>query len=145
MPTDQVPSASPPSLSSQPTPNSEEAFLERVIRLSGNDPDGRAVIDNSGNSYFEPLPEPETLRGCLEEIGERWTALGLGKSGTEAAIRAEIEECRRWLAQPEPRGPAPACTTAPYAGVLFPDQGGTLGLARLIAFLFAGIRACRQV
>ena len=120
-------------------------FLERVIRLSGNSPDGRAVIDNSGNSYFEPLPEPETLRGCLEAIGEQWTALGLGKSGTEAAIGAEIDRCRQWLARPEPRGPAPACSTGQYASVLFPDQGRTLGLARLIAFLFAGIRACRTL
>jgi hypothetical protein len=118
-------------------------FAERVIRLSGNNPDERAVIRNSGNSYFEPLPEPEALRGCLEEIGMRWTDLGLGKSGTEAAIGAEIEQCRQWLARPEPRGPAPACSTAPYAGVLFPDQGRTLGLARLIAFLFAGIGVCR--
>jgi len=119
-------------------------FLERVIRLSGNVPDGREVIDNSGNSYFEPLPEPEALSGCLKAIDEQWTALGLGKSETEAAIRAEIEECRRWLARPEPRGPAPACSTGTYAGVLFPDQGGTLGLARLITFLFAGIRACHS-
>jgi hypothetical protein len=117
-------------------------FLERVIRLSGNVSDESEVIDNFGNSYFEPLPEPEALSGCLEAIDKQWTDLGLGQSGTEAAIRAEIEECRRWLARPEPRGPAPNCSTGPYAGVLFPDQGGTLGLARLIAFLFAGIGAC---
>jgi len=120
-------------------------FLERVIRLSGNDPDEEAVIQNSRNSYFEPLPDPEALSGCLAAIDDRWAYLGLSEPGKSAAVRTEIENCRQWLARPEPRGPAPACLTAPLAVLLFPDQGRTLGLARLIAFLFAGIRACRRV
>jgi len=120
-------------------------FLERVIRLSGNDPDERAVIQNSGNSYFKPLPGPEALRGCLAEIDDQWAYLEPGESERAAAVRTEIENCRQWLARPEPRGPAPACLTAPIAAVAFPHQGRTLGLARLIAFLFAGIRACRPV
>jgi hypothetical protein len=120
-------------------------FQERVIRLSGNDPDERAVIQNSGNSYFEPLPDPEALRGCLAAIDDQWACLGPGESGRSAAVRTEIENCRQWLARPEPRGPAPACLTAPLAAVVFPDRDRTLGLARLIAFLFAGIRACRPV
>ena len=88
---------------------------------------------------------PKRCAVALKRSASSGLTLGLGKSGTEAAIGAEIEQCRQWLARPEPRGPAPACSTAPYAGVLFPDQGRTLGLARLIAFLFAGIRAWRQV
>lgn len=120
-------------------------FQERVIRLSGNDPDERVVIQNSGNSYFEPLPDPEALRGCLAAIDDQWAYLEPGESGRAAAVRTEIENCRQWLARPEPRGPAPACLTAPLAAVVFPERDRTLGLTRLIAFLFAGIRGCRPV
>lgn len=118
-------------------------FREKEIRLAETAPDieNDLIIANEGNSYFQPIPNRESLLACWQLIRQQWNFLRVGSAVEHAAeIRAEIDACVCWLKAKGDRGPAPVCVTAPWAVEAFPPmEARTTNLAFRITFLFAGI------
>jgi hypothetical protein len=120
-------------------------FAETQVRLSERNPDDARVIANEGNRYFEPVPNPRSLKRCAGLIGREWRQLNLVGVSHADEIADEIDRCRAWLKSTGDRGPAPLCVTAPLAQAAFPGNSGKLdGLAWRITFLFAGIQVCTE-
>ena len=76
-------------------------------------------------------------------IEGQWKKLKIPHAGNIPRIRSEFQICRHWVLSPEE--PAPCCFSAPLAVSAFPgDCEESEGLAFRIAFLFAGVRNCRD-
>src|SRR5258708_5926276 len=118
-------------------------FQEKEIRLAETAPDieNDLIIENEGNSYFQPIPNRDSLLACYQLIHQQWNFLRVGSTVEHAVeMRAEIDASVRWLKAKGDPGPVPVCVTAPWAVEAFPHmEARTTNLALRITFLFAGI------
>ena len=107
------------------------ACLDRNVVLNPEVPGHDAIIENAGNTWFQPVPRAN----CLEDLMQR-IEVSLNDAEAESdegdddddgesllerveTIREDVERCQEWLSRSGERGLAPQCQTVRLTDRIF--------------------------
>jgi hypothetical protein len=108
----------------------EVASLERTVRFSANVAGHDAILENADNAWFQPVSTAACLENVIEAVDHSLSIVDEDDSDEDAviegiaALREDVDECRRWLSQSGERGPAPQCRS----GRLAPKSSAAIAL-----------------
>ncbi len=108
----------------------EVASLERTVRFSANVAGHDAILENADNAWFQPVSTAACLENVIEAVDHSLSVVDEDDSDEDAviegiaALREDVDECRRWLSQSGERGPAPQCRS----GRLAPKSSAAIAL-----------------
>jgi len=115
-------------------------FLDRNVFLRDTVTGQHAMVENTDNAWFQPVPTVDCLRELLQAIDMRMGETADEDAEAEAerldVLGEDIERCGNWLEAVGERGPAPDCESGPLAAKIF---GRDHELAVWIPLLFAAV------